>query len=65
MGHFVKDCRSNPSSNISYMDTVDDDMQNVSQPSIAPQANITQIRAQINTLSIEDYDALIEAMGLS
>ena len=36
MGHFAKDCCSNPSSNISYMDTVDGDMQNVPQPDITP-----------------------------
>jgi hypothetical protein len=36
MGHFAKDCRSNPSSNISYMDTDDDNMQNVPQPNITP-----------------------------
>jgi hypothetical protein len=36
MGHFIKDCRGNPSSNISYMDIVDDDMQHVPQPSITP-----------------------------
>jgi hypothetical protein len=29
MGHFAKDCRSNPSSNINYMDAVDTDMQYV------------------------------------
>jgi hypothetical protein len=63
MGHFAKDCCSNPLSNISYMNTVDNDMQNAPQPNIALRANITQIKAQINMLSIEDNDALIEAMG--
>ena len=45
------------------MNTVDNDMQNAPQPNIALRANITQIKAQINMLSIEDNDALIEAMG--
>jgi hypothetical protein len=65
MGHFTKDCRSNPSSNINYMDVVDTDMQYVPQPNIVPWTNITQLKAQINTLSMEDNDALIEAMGSS
>ena len=47
------------------MDVVDNDMQNVPQLNIAPWANITQIKAQINALSTKDNDALIEAMGLS
>jgi hypothetical protein len=47
------------------MDTVDDDMQNIPQPNIAPRANITQLKAQIDVLSTEDNDALIEAMGSS
>jgi Zinc knuckle len=63
MGHSAKDCRSNPSSNISYMDTEDDDMQNVPQPNITPWANISHLKAQIDALSEKDNDALIEAMG--
>jgi hypothetical protein len=64
MGHFAKDCRSNPSSNISYMDTEDEDMRNVPQPNIQPRANIGHIKAQIDALSKADNDALIDAMGL-
>jgi hypothetical protein len=45
------------------MDTVDNNIQSVSQPDIAPQANVTQLKAQIDALSMEDNDALIEAMG--
>jgi hypothetical protein len=63
MGHFAKDCCSNPSSNISYMDMVDDKMQNVPQLNITSRTNITQLKAQIDALSTEDNDALIEAMG--
>jgi Zinc knuckle len=65
MGHFAKDCHSNPSSNISYMDTEDDNMQNVPQPNITPQANVGHLKAQINALSEADNDALIKAMGSS
>jgi Zinc knuckle len=36
MGHFAKECHGNPSSNISYMDAEDDNMQNVPQPNITP-----------------------------
>jgi hypothetical protein len=63
MGHFAKDCRSNPSSNISYMDMEDDNMQNVPQPNITPRANIKHIKAQIDALSQADNDTLIDTMG--
>jgi Zinc knuckle len=65
MGHFTKDCRSNPSSNISYMDTVDNEMQRVPQLNITPWTNILHLKVQIDTLSTEDNDTLIEAMGSS
>jgi Zinc knuckle len=65
IGHFAKDCRSNPSSNINYMDTEDKDMQNIPQPNITPRANIRHIKAQIDALSEADNDALINTMGLS
>jgi hypothetical protein len=65
IGHFAKDCRSNPLSNINYMDTEDEDMQNIPQPNITPWANIGHIKAQINALSEADNDALIDAMGSS
>jgi Retrotransposon gag protein/Zinc knuckle len=62
IGHFAKDCCSNPSSNINYMDMVDDDMQYVPQPNITPRTNVAQLKAQIDVLSTKDNDALIEAM---
>jgi hypothetical protein len=65
MGHFAKDCHSNPSSNINYMDMEDDDMQNIPQLNITPRANISHLKAQIDALSEKDNDALIEVMGLS
>jgi hypothetical protein len=58
MGHFAKDCRSNPSSNISYMDMEDDNMQNVPQPNITPRANVEHIKAQIDALSQADNDTV-------
>jgi hypothetical protein len=45
------------------MDTTDKDMQNIPQPTIAPQVNVANLRAQINLLSPEDNDALIGMMG--
>jgi hypothetical protein len=47
------------------MDTEDDDMQNIPQPSITLRANISHLKVQIDTLSEKDNDALIEAMGSS
>jgi hypothetical protein len=47
------------------MDAVDDDMQHVPQPNITPRTNVAHLKAQINTLSVEDNDALIDAMGSS
>jgi Zinc knuckle len=65
VGHFTKDCRNNLLANINYMDAVDEEMQYVSQPNITPRPNIKQLVAQIDTLSMEDHDSLIEAMGSS
>jgi hypothetical protein len=50
-------------SNINYMDTTDEDMQNIPQPTIALQVNMANLRAQIDSLSPEDNDALIGMMG--
>jgi hypothetical protein len=47
------------------MDAINKDMQYVPQPNIAPQTNVAQLKAEINVLSTEDNDALIEAMGSS
>jgi Zinc knuckle len=65
IGHFAKDCHSNPSANINYMDTIDEDMQYVPQPSITPRPDVNQLMAQIDALSRDDHDALIEAIGSS
>jgi Zinc knuckle len=62
-GHFAKDCRNGPSASINYMDAVDEDMQHVPQPNITPRHDVNQLVAQIDALSKEDHDSLIEAMG--
>jgi Zinc knuckle len=62
-GHFARDCHSNPASNISYIDSAEEDMQNVPQPTITPRTNIANLKAQIDALSVEDNDSLIEMIG--
>ena len=64
-GHFAKDCRSGTSASINYMDAVDEDMQNVAQPNIAPRHDVNRLVAEIDALSKDDQDSLIEAMGSS
>jgi Zinc knuckle len=63
LGHIAKDCYSNPTSNISYIDSMEEDMQNVPQPTIAPRTNVANLKVQIDALSVEDNDSLIEIMG--
>jgi hypothetical protein len=50
-------------SNMKYMDAMEEDMQNIPQPTITPQTNVTNLKAQIDLLSSEDNDTLIEMMG--
>jgi hypothetical protein len=47
------------------MDAEDEDMRNIPQPNITPQANIGHIKAQIDVLSEADNNTLIDAMGSS
>jgi hypothetical protein len=47
------------------MDAMDTKMQHIPQSSIVPQTNVAHLKAQIDALSMEDNDALIEAMGSS
>jgi hypothetical protein len=47
------------------MDAEDEDMRRVPQPSITPQRDMNQLVAEIDALSKDDHDSLIEAMGLS
>jgi hypothetical protein len=61
----MKDCQSNPFSNINYMDAMDNNIQHVPQPDIMPWTNVAHLKAQIDLLSTEDNDALIDMMGSS
>jgi hypothetical protein len=63
LGHFAKDCCSMPMGNINYMDAAEEDMQNVPQPTITLQTNVVNLKVQIDSLSSEDNDTLIEMMG--
>jgi hypothetical protein len=45
------------------MDAMKEDMQNIPQPTIMPRTNVANLKAQINSLSSEDNDTLIEMMG--
>jgi Zinc knuckle/Retrotransposon gag protein len=65
IGHFAKDCRSRQTANINYMDAEDEDMRRVLQPNITPRHDMHQLVAEIDALSKDDHDSLIEAMGSS
>jgi hypothetical protein len=54
-----------PEDSISYMDTNEDDMRSVPPPSITPQSTIASLKAQIDALSPNENDSLIEMMGAS
>jgi hypothetical protein len=47
------------------MDAVDEDMRHVPQPNLTPRRDMNQLVAEIDTLSKDDHDSLIEAMGSS
>jgi hypothetical protein len=47
------------------MDTVDEEMQQVPQPNLTPRRDVTQLVVDIDALSKDDHDSLIEAMGSS
>jgi hypothetical protein len=46
------------------MDAEDEDMRRVPQPNLTPQRDMHQLVAEINALSKDDHDLLIEVMGL-
>jgi hypothetical protein len=50
-------------SNINYMDAIEEEMQSLPQPTITPWTNVANLKAQIDSLSSKDNDALIEMMG--
>src|SRR5580693_4639147 len=43
-GHSAKDCRSNPSSNINYMNAMNNNMQHVPQLDITPRTNVAHLK---------------------
>jgi hypothetical protein len=45
------------------MDAIEDNMQNIPQPTITPRSNVANLKAQIDSLLTEDNDTLIEMMG--
>jgi hypothetical protein len=45
------------------MDAMKEDMLNIPQLTITPQANVANLKTQIDSLSPEDNDMLIEMMG--
>jgi hypothetical protein len=47
------------------MDAIDEDMQHIPQPNITPRHDVNQLVAQIDALSKEDHNSLIEVMGSS
>jgi hypothetical protein len=63
LGHFIRDYRSWAAANINYLDTQEEDMQNIPQPTISPRINVANLKAQIDSLSTEDNNALIKMMG--
>jgi len=63
IGHFAADCRRRKEACINYMDFQDPKMNRILRPTIQPQANIAQLRAQLDALSTQENDALIRMMG--
>jgi hypothetical protein len=47
------------------MDAEDKDMRRVPQPNLTPRHDMCQLVAEIDALSKDDHDSLIEAMGSS
>jgi hypothetical protein len=45
------------------MNIAEEEMQNMPQPTITPRTNIASLKAQIDLLSFENNDVLIEMMG--
>jgi len=46
-----------------YMNEEDPEMDQIPGPTIRPQINLAQIGAQVNALTIEEYNELIQRMG--
>ena len=63
MGHFATDCRRCKETHVNYMDFQDPELNRVPEPTIQPQANIAQLKAQLDALNKQENDALIGLMG--
>jgi len=63
MGHYAADCRKRKDIRVNYMDFQDPEMNEVPGPTIQPQANVAQLKAQLDALNEQENDALINLMG--
>src|SRR6267142_2259860 len=63
MGHYAADCRKRKETRVNYMDFQDPEMNKIPGPTIQPQANVAQLKAQLDALNEQDNDALINLMG--
>ena len=77
IGHFTTDCALYKEENIDYsddqslnmdetpdyMNDEDPEMDQIPGPTLQPQINLAQLKAQMNALSNEEYDKLIQRMG--
>ena len=60
MGHFAAQCRGG--ARVNYMDAYEGEDQ-IPPPNIKPHINVTHIKAQINMLSPQENNSLIDMMG--
>ena len=59
----LDDQSSEMSETYDYMNDEDPEMDQIPGPTIQPQINLAQIGAQLNTLTNEEYNELIQQMG--
>ena len=63
MGHFARECRAN--TKINLMDAYEEEMETLPDP-MEPQTNrIARLRDEIDSLSKEGHDQLIDSFGNS
>jgi len=63
MPYFANDQSSETSDIPDYMNEEDPEMDQIPGPTIRPQINLAQIGAQMNALTNEEYNELIQQMG--
>jgi len=63
MPDYTDDQSSEMSEIPDYMNEEDPEMDQIPGPTIQPQINLAQIGAQLNTLTNEEYNELIQQMG--